>query len=335
VLPRGSTKPLILRRKSHLAIEYSYRVREKSPDAWVLWIDSRTPARFQQSCASLAERVKASGYKDADANKFGILCDWLQNKQPGRWMLVLDHVDNARFFHEAGLRGPASLFDLLRRCQNGTIILTTRSFEIVEQFDRCGDLVLIHPMRSTYAETLLETKLKHPETDTETVGMALEELMFLQLGIAIAAAYINYRGASYSVGRYVDDLCNSEFNALSLTDVDQHHVNMRECLVIPCQLAIEYILEVRPSAAALLFLASFFDEQGIPEYLLRNQPENEEFEDRNDAEDTSDASSFTIVDGFEDDVEVLKDFCLITVDIMGRTFRMQNQSEERRVGKGV
>lgn len=239
-------------------------------------------------------------------------------------MLVLDHVDNVGFFHDAGLRGPGSIFDLLRRCPNGTIILTTRSFELVEQFDRRGDLVLIHPMRSTYAETLLETKLKNPETDTETVGMALEELMFLQLGIVIAAAYINYRGASYSVRRYVDDLCNSEFNALSLTDVDQHHVNMRESLVIPCQLAIEYIIDFRPSAAALLFLASFFDGQGIPEYLLRNQPENEEFEDTLDTEDTSDTSSFTIVDGFEDDVEVLKDFCLITVDITGRTFRMHN-----------
>ncbi|KAJ5784575.1 uncharacterized protein N7503_009787 [Penicillium pulvis] len=309
--------------KSHLAIEYSYRVREKSPDTWVLWINSRTPARFQQSCADLAKRVKAPGYKNPDANKFGILCDWLQNEQPGRWMLVLDHVDNADFFHEVGLRGPGSLFDLLRRCPNGAIILTTRSFEIVEQFDRRGDLVLIHPMRSIYAETLLETKLKHRATNTETVGMALEELMFLQLGIVIAAAYINYRGATYSVGRYVDDLCNSEFSALSLTDADQHHVNMRECLVIPCQLAIEYILEIRPSAAALLFLASFFDEQGIPEYILRNQPENEEF-DRDDTEDTSDASSFTIVDGFEDDVEVLKDFCLIAPDTTGRTFKMHN-----------
>ncbi|KAJ6095452.1 hypothetical protein N7486_006198 [Penicillium sp. IBT 16267x] len=179
-------------------------------------------------------------------------------------------------------------------------------------------------MRMSYAETLLETKLKHPETDTEAVGMALEELMFLQLGIVIAAAYINYRGASYSVGRYVNDLCNSEFSALSLTDVDQHHVNMRECLVIPCQLAIEYILEVRPSAAAVLFLASFFDEQGIPEYLLRNQLKDEEVGDRNKTEDTSDAPSFTIVDGFEDDVEVLKDFCLIAVEITGKTLRMHN-----------
>ncbi|KAJ5655070.1 TPR domain protein [Penicillium lividum] len=149
-------------------------------------------------------------------------------------------------------------------------------------------------MRMSPAETLLETKLGRRETDIEKFGMVLEELMFLPLGIILAAAaYINYRGASYSVKQYVDDICNGEFNALTLTGSFQHHLDMRESLLIPCQLSIKYILHTRPSAADVLFLASFFDGQGIPEYLLRDQLENEDFGDMNEVDDHSDTSSFT------------------------------------------
>ncbi|KAJ5646390.1 hypothetical protein N7490_002762 [Penicillium lividum] len=201
--------------------------------------------------------------------------------------------------------------------------MTTRKADVLEQFERPWELVFVHRMEVSPAQTWLETKLRRRETDPEKVGMALEELTFLQLGIMVAAAYINYRGANYSVEQYVDDLCNGEFSALTLAGHVEPHLNMRESLFTPCQLSIEYLLDVRPSAVDVLFRASFFDEQGIPEYLLRNQPEYDECANTNET-DVSDTSSFTIMDGFEDDIQTLKDFCLITTDITGKTLRMHS-----------
>jgi hypothetical protein len=45
-------------RKSQLAIEYSYQVRESSPDMWVFWVHASSAARFQEGYREIAERVK-------------------------------------------------------------------------------------------------------------------------------------------------------------------------------------------------------------------------------------------------------------------------------------
>ena len=49
-------------RKSQLAIEYSYQVRESSLDMWVFWVHASSAARFEEGYRGIAERVKIAGW---------------------------------------------------------------------------------------------------------------------------------------------------------------------------------------------------------------------------------------------------------------------------------
>src|SRR6266487_3727453 len=51
-------------RKSQLAIEYSYKVREESPTTWVFWVHASNATRFEEGYRKIAERVGISGWED-------------------------------------------------------------------------------------------------------------------------------------------------------------------------------------------------------------------------------------------------------------------------------
>jgi len=51
----------------------------------------------------------------------------------------------------------------------------------------------------------------------------------------------------------------------------------KNSIIITWQISFEYIHEIRPTAANLLSLMSFFDRQGIPEALLRSRDEQSQY----------------------------------------------------------
>ena len=82
-------------RKSRLAIEYCYRLRERSPHTWVFWIHASNTDRIEQDYREIAaERVKIPGCKDPKQNMFELVVKWLRDEIKGRWVLILDNLDN-------------------------------------------------------------------------------------------------------------------------------------------------------------------------------------------------------------------------------------------------
>ncbi|KAK7403397.1 hypothetical protein QQX98_010841 [Neonectria punicea] len=77
-------------------------------------------------------------------------------------------------------------------------------------------------------------------------------------------------------------------------------------VVTTWQVTFEQIRRERPSAANLLSLMSFFNPQGIPEFILHNYKGNlrENADGVNDDEDN---------DEFEDDLDVLRGYSLVSV----------------------
>ena len=86
---------------SRSAIEYAYRTRDRSPETWVFWIHASNAARFEQSFRDIADRVKIFGRQNPTANIFQLVRDWLLDDRKGKWILILDNVDNASFLFEA------------------------------------------------------------------------------------------------------------------------------------------------------------------------------------------------------------------------------------------
>ncbi|KAH8595376.1 P-loop containing nucleoside triphosphate hydrolase protein [Bisporella sp. PMI_857] len=337
--------------KSQLAIEYAYQIKGRSPKMWVFWAHTSNAARFEQSFRDIADRVKIFGRQNPTASIFQLVHDWLCDDRK-EWVLILDNVDDAGFLVEdqsAGQDGQTNgirsgnsrpLVEYIPQCLNGSILITTRSESAALKLVDKRNIITVEPMGRADALALFENKLgKHDNSgDTSELVAALE---FMPLAIAQAARYISQRVPRYSVRRYLEDFRKSDYKKSSLLNYQSEQLRRdreaKNSIIITWQISFDHIREIRPSAADLLSLMSFFDRQGIPETLLRNRSERRNSwqdqeknehnsflnNDANYSDDNEDKTSQSSVsDGFEDDILALRNYSFIFVNMDGTTFEM-------------
>jgi hypothetical protein len=212
--------------------------------------------------------------------------DWLRNDRKGKWILILDNVDDASFLTNAqsssldmqtnciGSGNVQPLVAYLPQCLNGSILITTRSKSAALKLVEQRDIIEIEPMGRTDALALFEKKLgRHDDSDdTAKLAVALE---FMPLAIVQAAAYIFQRAPRYSVREYLQDFQKSDRKRTSLLNYEGEQLRRdqggKNSIIITWQISFDHISEIRPSATDLLSLMSFFDRQEIPETLLRSR----------------------------------------------------------------
>jgi hypothetical protein len=282
--------------------------------------------------------------------------DWLRNDRKGKWVLILDNVDDATFLVETPRTGQDGqtngvgsgnlrpLVSYLPQCPNGSILITTRSKHVALKLVEQRDIIAIKPMSKPDALALLEGKLGWHGNGDDAAELAAE-LEFMPLAIVQAAAYISQRVPRYSVREYLKDLRKSDRKRASLLNHDCEQLRRdreaKNSIIITWQISFDHIRTIRPSATDLLSLMSFFDRQGIPEALLRNRDERrnslqgqKEINDDNSTDIDTDidaghsdddedrASQPSVSDGFEDDVLALRNYSFISINTDGTTFEM-------------
>ncbi|PQE30876.1 hypothetical protein CJF32_00011333 [Rutstroemia sp. NJR-2017a WRK4] len=337
--------------KSQLAIEYAYRTRDRSPETWVFWVHASNAARFEQSFRDIANCVKIPGRQNLQANIFQLVHDWLRNDRKGKWVLILDNVDDASFLVQAqsiGKEGQTNnisyenlrpLMAYLPQCPNGSILITTRSKSAALKLVEQRDIIVVEPMDRADALILFENKLRRHDDSDDTAELA-EALEFMPLAIVQAATYIFQRAPRYSVRDYLRDFQKSDRKKTSLLNYEGEQLRRdweaKNSIIITWQISFDYIRETRPSAADLLSLMSFFDRQGIPKALLRcreerrNLPEDEkESSDDNQTDITSNSdddedssSQSSVSDVFEEDILALRNYSFISINADSTTFEM-------------
>ncbi|CZR68212.1 related to kinesin light chain [Phialocephala subalpina] len=330
--------------KSQLAIEYAYRTRELSPETWVFWVHASNAARFEQSFRDIASCVKIPGWQNLQANIFQLVHDWLRDDRKGRWFLILDNVDDAGFLVKAqstdqdeqtngiGSGNLRPLVAYLPQCPNGSILITTRSKGAALKLVERRDIIAVEPMGRTDALALFANKLGGHD-DGDNAAELIAALEFMPLAIVQAAAYISEMAPRYSVREYLRDFQKSDRKRTSLLNHENEHLRRdpeaKNSIITTWQISFDHIREIRPSAADLLSLMSFFDRQGIPEALLRSRDEqrnNNDVYTSNDAgysdDDEDNTSQSSVSDGFEDDILVLRNYSFISVNTDGITFEM-------------
>ena len=333
-----------MRRKSQLAIEYSYRVRCQSPETWVFWIQASNAARFEQSFREIADHVKIPSRKDPKANIFKIVYDWLRDEKNGKWLLILDNADDTRWLLEAHVTTGAvpvsgfqerPLWEYLPQIQHGSVLVMTRSRAAAVQLVEERDIIAVEPMDEVHAIALLQRKLG-TQSDREDTIELVAMLDFMPLAIVQAAAYIGQRASRCSIRQYIKKFQKTDRSKTSLSTHKASHFrrdqDARNSIIITWQISFDYILQERPSAADLLSLISSFDRQGIPEGLLRNGGEsrsrhenlkssggnNERHENEQRESEPTDSESN---DKFEDDILMLRNYSLIFTNT-DKTFGM-------------
>ena len=323
----------VLDGKSQLAIEYVYQIRERSPETWVFWVHASNAARFGQSYRDIADTAKIFGRRDPKANVFKLVHDWLYYDKRN-WVLVLDNFDDAGFLCDAdqgqptqpdsnALRPPR---DYLPQSQNGSILITSRSREAVLKHIEEKGVINIGSMGEEDALALFEKKLGKQGDDKYITELAAV-LEYMPLAIVQAAAYISQRAPRYSVRQYLEEFQKSDRKRTNLLNHEggelRRDVEARNSIIITWQISFDHIQQVMSPAADLLSLMSFFDRQGIPEVLLRDQSGQKDAQQcekgHRRGEDTDEQFS---VDELGDSIETLRNYSFISVGADKTIFEM-------------
>jgi len=278
--------------------------------------------------------------------------DWLLDVRKGTWVLILDNVDDASFLVEAQSTGQDGqtkgigsgnlrpLAAYLPQCSNGSILITTRSRDMALKLVEQRDIIEVEPMSKADALELFARKLGGGDSGDDATELVVV-LEFMPLAIVQAAGYISQRAPRYSVREYFRDFQKNDRKRTSLLNREGGQLRRdreaKNSIIITWQISFDYIREIRPSAANLLSLMSFFDRQGIPETLLRSQEEQrtsrqDQKENNDDSHTEFDAgysdgdedngSGSSVNDGFEDDLLALRNYSFISINTDGTTFEM-------------
>jgi tetratricopeptide (TPR) repeat protein len=207
------------------------------------------------------------------------------------------------------------------------------------------DIIAVEPMDKIHARTLFEKRLGMPENQEDIMELTAA-LEFMPLTIVQAAAYIKQRAPRSLVKQYLEKFRKSDREKMSLLDHEGGQLRRdreaKNSIILTWQISFDHIRLIRPTAADLLSLMSFFDRQGIVECLLRDQvnsgnnrgnaEESWKDDDGLDDEDswgdeTSDNDENSTLESdvnnpFEGDIIVLRNFSFISVNMDGASFEM-------------
>jgi hypothetical protein len=115
-------------------MQYSYRVRDRSPKTWAFWVNASSPGRFKEGWKRIADQFMAHGWDRSRTDILGLVRNWLCNVANGPWLLILDNADKSGVLFDPVTLGPHSdedepprLADYLPRSTNGSILITSRN----------------------------------------------------------------------------------------------------------------------------------------------------------------------------------------------------------------
>ncbi|RYP51983.1 hypothetical protein DL768_002779 [Monosporascus sp. mg162] len=311
--------------KSQVAIQFAHHIHDTSPQTSVFWVHASSWPRFEEAYRSIAERLRLPRRNDPNVNVLRLVCDWLQTEEASSWVMVLDNADDVNLFYPSANVGgnkagcspadgnPAArseqrpLAAFLPKYRNGTILVTSRSMDAAEKLAGSHKAVYrISTMDEAQGLQLLRNKL-NGDFDKDSAADLLRALDYIPLAITQAAAYINRRAPRVSVKMYLETMQKSDKKKVSLLNSDAGDLRRDETVsnsvVTTWQVTFEQIRRERPSAANLLFFMSFFNPQGIPEFVLHNY----------DADLTDNVDTDAESDDFEDDLDVLRGYSLVSM----------------------
>ncbi|KAK1837700.1 Kinesin light chain 5 [Colletotrichum chrysophilum] len=305
--------------KSQMAIRFAHEVHATSPKTSIFWVHGRTKAAFEESYRSIADVLALPRRHDPNINVLALVCDWLQREDVSPWLMIVDNADDFEMLFsknssENGVRIPTVLY--LPKTNNGKILFTSRSWDAAEKLTGNGKTVHQVPtMEQAQALLLLQKKLGH-DVDEDAALRLVEALEYIPLAINQAAAYINKRSPRVAIQSYLDEFQKSEKRKGTLLRSDRGDIRRYEgvsnSVLVTWQVTFEQIKREQPRAANLLSLMSYFHAQNIPEYMLHDY--NSRFTDTEGNDDDDDEISDN--GDFEDDLDVLRGYSLITMTAM-------------------
>lgn len=230
--------------------------------------------RFNQGLLTILDELEIP--HSADTNIHIVFEDWLRNRSNGRWLLIVDNVDTEDVLNQNACKGPFKLLSCIPNVEHGKVLFTSRYKRIAIKV--ADDIVQLDQMSQAEAFDLLKAGMREQYSDDQEADAPrlLEELSYIPLAIAQAAAYMRQNGDS--IAAYLELYHESEENRIELLEQGLEELGIYDpenpkTVLTTCWMSLDRLESdgtAGPLATELLSVMSFMDRQEIPRFLLKN-----------------------------------------------------------------
>jgi tetratricopeptide (TPR) repeat protein len=291
--------------KTQIALALAYQTRENHPQCSVFWIPATNAESLQQAFEVIGQQLGVPGIEEEQADAKRLVQNYLSRDSAGQWLLIVDNVDDLKIWN-------SELKDSLPKAQQGRVLCTTRSRKVAVKI--AGATVIEVPgMDKEVAMQLLSKSLINQDLlcHHQDVLELLEQLTFLPLAIAQAAAYINENGLRLL--DYLLLLKEQEQDVIDLLSEDfedeGRYQDLRNPVATTWLISFEHIQQLDPLAAEYLSFMSCVALKGIPQSLL---PRGSSLKKETDAIGTLTAYSFVSRRALDNSLDVHRLVHLVT-----------------------
>jgi hypothetical protein len=236
----------------------------------VFWVHASNAARLEEAYSDIAAKVglpKPGGV----AENLQAVRRWLSDAANGQWLMIVDNADDEVTI-ELGKDGQSiSLASLLPQSDHGAVLITSRNANVAYCLvGRQRDIITVNAMSEEEAAQLLVNKLGDIAGDA--ASQLVQALECIPLAIIQAASYIDRLRPRMSASKYLHELriLGTKVDLLHKAAPDMRRDEQASNSVFKTwQISFDYIREKRSSATDLLSFMSFFNRQGIPEFMIR------------------------------------------------------------------
>ena len=264
-------------RKTEIALEYTYWLRETHPDISVFWVHASSAERFRQSFTSIALKCCIPGYNDPKTDVLSLVKRWLERRDRECWLMVIDNADNTQLFFPSLREAEQAnstiqeehLGQYIPECAYGTILVTTRNKQAGLKLAKRPPLE-IGAINDDESEQLLRTNLGEQDVATEELLTLSYRLERLPLALIQATAFIEAN--TIAVSKYLQLLDKSDQDLVSLLskefEIAGRDSKTPHAVAETWILSFKQIQQQNAFAGELLSLISFFDQQAISAEFL-------------------------------------------------------------------
>lgn len=245
----------------------------------MLWVRSSSVARFEEHVRRILDHLKLGSANASLVDAMQLLQTWLQDSANGKWLLVLDNLDDDDCLHhqlstsqiESSPSPGKALVDYLPHTGHGKILCTSRSTTATRRIVDDLDIFQVGAMQEADAVNLVKVLLGNAVPSSETAAL-VNAVDCMPLAIACACEIISRR--SSDVEEFLEKLHRSEMSRRILLSRGSGNLNevrkatYTETLTEVWSSSFRRVEVARPSASDLLGILSFFDPDCIPQQLL-------------------------------------------------------------------
>ncbi|KAL4780334.1 putative kinesin light chain [Aspergillus varians] len=258
--------------KTQVALEVAYRIR--SHECSVFWVPCTSHSMMEQAFLEIAQTIGLPDPKPAEVKEQ--LMTYLSCERAGKWLLVFDNADDREMWLAADDNTAPAFVDFLPQSEQGHILFTSRNGELAVDLTS-SNVISIPDEDRKAAQDILESLLLQKDLlkDHITTSSLLEQLAFLPLAVAQAAAYINKRRISLST--YLTLLQEEESEAVELLSEDfrdpGRYKDIQNPVTTTWLISFKQIQQQNQAAAYYLSFMACLNPRNIPLICLSPLPQ--------------------------------------------------------------